>query len=123
MKTQYTQGELIRNPKNDKVSDRIHGAYRYLVDAEKNFSKALKEFTPIPPIKKGDKVYAKFKNNLPIQLYKPYIVGIVKYDPYNGKSFGGWHISLWPATTSFEKINNRYAKWATNETQIKKATE
>jgi len=105
----------IKNPKNDTIDPRIVTAYSSHVRAEKELSDTMKRLTPKFDLKIGDKILlTRYKDYKPIKC----IVQRLRYDPYYGDSFGGWHICTKPCDKNWKEILTRYSIWIKQDMEI-----
>lgn len=106
----HTEGELIQNPKNNKIPNQIVKAYQKYAEAEKEFSRQLKTNYPPPPVEVGQKVFIMQRYN---DYWEAAVIQRMSYDPYtyytNG-TFGGWYITAGLMKKDFSKLKQgRYS--------------
>lgn len=105
----------IRNPKNDTIDPRIVSAYSSHVRAEKELQETMKKLAPRFDLKIDDKILlTRHEGIKPIKC----IVQRLRYDPYIGDSFGGWHIAVKPCDVNWKKIQTRYSIWIEQDMEI-----
>ena len=106
----------IRNPKNDTIDSRIVSAYGSHVRAEKELHDTMKRFAPRFDLNIGNKILlTRYKGYKPIKC----IVERLRYDPYYGNNFGGWHIYVKPCNKNWEKMKRRYSINIKQEMEIR----